>query len=263
MKDINNDVTRTTANAKDLDTWIGKLGGYVTSNPFTTGTMAKETQNVLAGIVQATNISSLPPGGVQELVKGVISENTMHYVTRMGEDMKTDLRKIAVEGYRNKVAPKELAKQMSQKIEGLSRQRAQVIARTETRRAGNISNYVNAKINQGANSFKVISDSSTVCPFCQQLYGDGSIVFDIEQSDVIPPIHPNCNCTPLYSTKTQDMREETNFDPASFEDKFKDLSTPLLEHMGVASSADLRDFVLRNKSCYDMFVGGSVAYAVA
>lgn len=233
MKAINNDVVRTTENAKDLDTWIGKLGGYVTSNPFTTGTVAKETQNVLAGIVQATNYSSLPPGGMQELVKGVISENTMHYVTRMGEDMKTDLRKIAVEGYRNKVAPKDLAKQMSQKIEGLSKQRAQVIARTETRRAGNLSNYINAKVNQGANSFKVISDNATVCDFCLQLYEDGNIVFDIEQNDVIPPIHPNCNCTPVYSTKTQDGRDETNFEPSTFEGQFQDLTTSLLQEVGI------------------------------
>lgn len=263
MQDIRADVVSVTNNAKDLDTWIAKLGGYVTSNPFTTGTMAKETQNVLAGIVQSTKYSALPKGGMQEVVRGVISENTMHYVTRMGEDMKTDLRKIAMEGYKNKVPPKELGKQMATKIDGLTKQRAQVIARTETRRAGNIANYANAKLNLGAQSFKVISDQSTVCPFCQQLYDNGGIVFTIDQSDVIPPIHPKCNCTPVYSTKVQDARPEENFDPVSFDGQFKDLATPLLEQMGVASTAELRETIIQNNMWFDELFGTkSIAYGM-
>lgn len=234
MRDIRNDVSRVTENSRDLDTWIERLGGYVGQNAFTTGAASKEASAIVERIAQSARYSTLPKGGMQELVKGVISENTMHYVTRMGDDMKTQLRQIALEGYNQKLAPRDLAKLMSERVDGLNRTRAQVIARTETRRAGNLANYANARLNLGAQSFIVISDQGTVCDYCAELYQNGAIVFDITQNDVIPPIHPHCNCTPMYSTKVQDDRPEENFDTSFLQENgTKDLMTPLMQQAGI------------------------------
>lgn len=202
MEDIRKDVSRLTSNSKDLDEWLTKLSPYAVQNAFTVGVKAPEVAEIIAEIVKGVNYGGLPKGAHMELVKGVISENTMHYVTRMGDDMKTELRKIAVNGYNDRLAPKDLAKQMSQKIDGLSRTRAQVIARTETMRANNLSNYTNARINQGAKSFIVINDLGTVCPDCEEAYQNGAVVFDISEVDEIPPRHPRCNCVPRFSTKS-------------------------------------------------------------
>ncbi len=196
MKDIRNDVVRTTQNAKSLDVWVGKLGHVAVQNAFTTGKYAGETQSILKSIVDSTKFSSLPKGGNAELVKGVISENTMHYVTKMGEDMKTELRKIAVQSYDQKLAPKDIAKQMSTKIEGMSKTRAELIARTETMRASNLSAYTNARFNRGAQSFTVAGRADR-CPLCSETYDN--IIFGIEQNEMIPPLHPRCACFPQFS----------------------------------------------------------------
>jgi SPP1 gp7 family putative phage head morphogenesis protein len=201
MKDINADVTRATQNSKTLNQWITKMGGNATKNIFIEGPRTVEVQTILDGIVKGADYATLPRGGTLELVKGVISENTMHYVARMGDDLKIDLRKIALDGYNAQLTPREVAKQMSQKISGMTETRAKVIARTETMRASNLSNYTQAKLNLGAQSFVVLTDPNC-CPHCREVYDNGNIVFDISDSHMLPPFHPNCRCVAVYSTKT-------------------------------------------------------------
>ena len=203
MNDIRKDVVQTTLNSKSLDQWIQKLGGHVIQNTFVTGSSGVRTNAIINEITNSTKYSALPKGGMQEVVKGVISDNTMHYVTKMGEDMKTQLRQIAVDGYNNHLAPRDLAKQMSKQIDTISNTRAQLIARTETMRASNLANYANAKYNMNAQSFTVISDPNC-CPLCAETYNFGNIIFDITQNDMIPPLHPRCGCVASYSTRPAD-----------------------------------------------------------
>jgi hypothetical protein len=191
MRDIRNDVVRTTKNSKNLDSWIHKLGGIAVTNPFVTGKYSKQADDIVNNILKGTTHSPLPKGGMHEIVKGVMSENTMHYVTKLGDDMKTDLRKIAVQSYDKGLAPRDIAKEMASKVDSLSISRARTIARTETMRASNLSNYSNAMLNMGAQSFTVDS-APDCCPICAETYNYGATVFDISQNDMIPPLHPNC-----------------------------------------------------------------------
>ena len=75
------------------------------------------------------------------------------------------------------------------------------IARTETMRASNLSDYVNAKLNMGARSYSVLSDPAC-CPKCAKIYKYGTVWFYIEDMEYFPPLHTNCRCTTAYSTKT-------------------------------------------------------------
>lgn len=111
MKDIQRDVTRRSKNSKNLDIWLNKLGAYVNTNPFAPGGF-KHTEiiGILENIMSNAKFKGLARGGTAELVKGVISENTMHYVTRMGDDMKNNLRKIAVDAYNQNMNPHQIAK---------------------------------------------------------------------------------------------------------------------------------------------------------
>ena len=203
MNDIKVDVVRTTRNSATLDAWVAKLGGHVIQNTFTTGKSAVKVNKIVNDITNSTKFSALPKGGMSEVVKGVISENTMHYVTKMGDDMKTQLRQIAVKSYGEHLAPRNIAKEMSKSIDGMSNTRANLIARTETMRASNLANYANAKYNMNAQSFIVNSDPDC-CELCSETYGHGSITFDISQNDMIPPLHPRCECTALFSTRPAD-----------------------------------------------------------
>ena len=206
MKDVRNDVQRRTQNSKDLEVWLEKLAPYHSENCFTTGIHSVEALAIVKQISEnAVRISKLPPGANAEIVKGIMSESCMTYVTRMGEDMKTELRKIAVESYNNKLAPKETAQVMADKIDVISKTRAECIARTETMRAANLSNLVAAREN-GAKSYTVTRDPNA-CEHCVEVYGEeDDIIFDIDDTDNFPPYHPNCRCTPRFSTKTVEER---------------------------------------------------------
>lgn len=200
MKDIEKDIGRRTINAKNLDSWIEKIGGY-NQNPFTMGGLKHtEITKLLESIMSQAKFKGLARGGTAELVKGVISENTMHYVTRMGDDMKNNLRRIAVDSYNQKLNPSQIAKKLQEEVQSLNKTRAKAIARTETMRSNNLSNYVNAKLNMGAKSYKVIS-ASDCCSRCEEIYKNGNIWFDIEDLEYFPPLHPNCRCVVVFSTK--------------------------------------------------------------
>lgn len=202
MQDIEKDVGRRTKNSKNLDIWTNKLGSYINTNPFTTGGVKHaEMVGLLENVMSEAKFKGLARGGTAELVKGVISENTMHYVTRMGDDMKNNLRKIAVDAYNQNMNPHQIAKKLQDEVQGLSKTRAKAIARTETMRANNLSNYVNAKLNMGAKSYKVIS-ASDCCERCDRIYKNGKVWFDIDDLEYFPPLHPNCRCVVVFSTRT-------------------------------------------------------------
>jgi hypothetical protein len=256
MRDIEKDVGRRTINAKDTDDWMNKLGMYANRNPFTVGGVKHdETVKILNNIMDSAKFKGLTRGGTQELVKGVIAENTMHYVTRMGDDMKNQLRKIAIDGYNQKLAPRELAKKLQAEVQGLSKTRAMAIARTETMRASNLANYVNAKLNMGAKSYKVNS-AHDCCPKCVEIFKHGSQWFDIDDLTYFPPIHPHCGCVPAYSTKTAD--ENNGFsDLDSLEKEY-----PLNHNISYIEESNIRvftgeDSTVINNAIMAKFRGGN------
>ena len=83
-------------------------------------------------------------------------------------------------------------------------------------RANNLSNLIAAREN-GAQSYTIECDPGA-CELCLEKYkeleGDQEIpeasnestIFDIMDTDNFPPFHPNCRCTPRFSTKTVEQR---------------------------------------------------------
>ena len=202
MRDIRADVSRRTRNSQDLDAWMENLAPYVASNPFIIGTYAAAANEIAKLIASTIDRTSLPPGSNAELMKGTMAEACMTMVTNVGEDMKTELRKIAVESYNNKNTPAQTARLMEKKIDSLSRTRCQCIARTETMRAGNCANYLNAR-EDGMKSYTVDCHEEA-CEYCVELYREGETSdteatrFSIDDYEHLPPYHPNCRCVPLF-----------------------------------------------------------------
>jgi SPP1 gp7 family putative phage head morphogenesis protein len=196
MNDIAVDVERLTRNSKDIDEWLSRLSGYSTVNPFTIGQASDQTILLLQNILRGVELVGLPAGGHQELVRKVIAENTMHYVTKMGEDMKQQLRNIALEGYNQKLSPYELGKKMAKEVDTLSNTRAQVIARTETMRANILADWANNKYYQHGRSMVMILDPHA-CPICVKRFINK--VFSIDDKSQLPPVHPRCRCGPHFS----------------------------------------------------------------
>ena len=203
MDDVRKDVVRRTANSKDIDDWYKNLAEYVGHNCLNTGIYATRALDIVQRITGVVDQTSLPSGSNAEIVKGVMSEACYTLVVNVGEDIRTEMQKIAVESYNQKNTPQQTAKLLGDKIDNLSRSRCQTIARTETCRAANLSNYINAK-QMGAKSYRVICNEGC-CEYCQEEYGNdesggvGDTVYSIEDQDNMPPLHPNCRCTPVWS----------------------------------------------------------------
>lgn len=202
MNNVRGNVERLTKNSKDLDAWMENLAPYVGANCFSTGIHATDAMDIVNQIVGVVDQTSLPSGSNAEILKGTMAEACYTMVTNVGDDIRTELRQLAVNGYNERLTPQQLATEMGNKIDSLSKARCQAIARTETCRAANIGNYLNAKEN-GAKSYSVICNEGC-CPYCQEAYGTdesggtGDVVFDIEDTDDLPPYHPNC-----YDGETQ------------------------------------------------------------
>ena len=200
MRDVRGNVVRLTRNSEDLETWMEKLVPYVASNCFVTGAHAEQVRDIIQQIVGVVDQTSLPSGANAEIIKGTMAEACMTMVTNVGEDIKTELQQIAVESYNNRLAPAETSKVIGERIDSLSSTRCQAIARTETCRAANISNYLNAK-EMGAKSYSVICNEGA-CEYCIDEYGENEdTVYDINDTENLPPLHPNCRCTPVWSMK--------------------------------------------------------------
>ena len=203
MDDVRRDVVRRTSNSKDLDAWMENLSEYVNQNCFTTGIHAVASLEIIQKIVGVVDQTSLPSGSNAEIVKGTMAEACYTMISNVGEDIKTEMRQIAVESYNQRNTPQQTAKMLGDKIDSLSRSRCQTIARTETCRAANLSNYINAK-QMGAKSYRVICNEGA-CDYCVDVYGcttpgePGETVFSIDEMDDMCPLHPNCRCTPVWS----------------------------------------------------------------
>lgn len=207
MRDVRGNVVRLTRNSKDLEEWSEKLAPYTASNCFVTGIHADKAREIVNMIADVVVQTSLPSGANAEIVKGTMAEACMTLVTNVGEDIKTELQRIAVESYNNRLAPQETAKVIGEKIDSLSKTRCQAIARTETCRAANIANYLNAK-KMGARSYSVICNEGA-CEYCLDEYGDNEdTIYDINDTENLPPLHPNCRCTPYW--RMDSVEPETN-----------------------------------------------------
>lgn len=212
MRDVRADVERRTRNCQDLDEWMEQLSEYTASNCFVTGVHADAAREISIQIAGVVNQTSLPRGSNAEIVKGTMAEACYTLVSRVGEDLKNEMRRVAVESYNAKNTPAQTAKLLGERIDSLSRSRCQAIARTETCRAANLANYLNAK-EMGAKSYRVLCNDGC-CEYCQDEYGcdesggTGDTLYDIEDMDSMPPLHPNCRCTPVWSMEKPEGKEE-------------------------------------------------------
>ena len=205
MRDIRADVVRRTRNSKDIDEFMERMSPYIHENVFINGIHSEAMDDIIKSIVKTANLNLTPRGANASLTKGILSEICYTYVTNVGKDIQTELQKIAVECYANKMAPRETAKVIGEKMDSFSKARCECIARTETIRASNLSNHVQSRTD-GANSYTVHCNEGA-CEHCIAEYGENEdTVYDINDTVNLPPYHPNCRCTPRYSTKTVEER---------------------------------------------------------
>lgn len=124
---------------------------------------------------------------------GTRTFNGMEGLTRQ---MKADLNRILADGIVNGRAPRKVAKDMMDRIDGLTRSRANTIARTEIIHAqaeGQLDGLEALGVEEVTAEVEW-SDSGDelVCPKCSKMSGR---TFTIDEARGMIPLHPNCRCS--------------------------------------------------------------------
>ena len=209
MGRIKSDVEGFAERSKNLAEFQERVGLYVQANPMTT---EANIQNFIKAVngVAAEFKPGLPAGGTQELVKEVIRTRTMDTLTKLGADVQGNMRNILEQSVNNQKGMRYARDEILKNVDGMTRNRAEVIARTETVYARNQAELVKAEA-KGKEYFVVVS-AGDCCDECYDTY-DGNTFHIPEDEDMLPPLHPNCRCTAtFFRTEEQagQMAEETS-----------------------------------------------------
>ena len=212
MGRIEADVEDLATNSKSLAEFRERLGLYVQANPMTTEAnmpFFTEAVNSIAAEYSSL-VKSLPPGGTQELTKEIIRTRTMDNLTKLGTDTTSQLRNTLEQSINNQKGMRYARDEMAKNIEAMTKNRAEVIARTETVYARNQAELVKAEA-AGKEYFIVVS-AGDCCDECYDTY-DGNTFHVPEDEDMLPPLHPNCRCTATFfrtEELAETMAEETS-----------------------------------------------------
>jgi len=193
-----------------LEEFLAKTSEYTTSNPLSTTDYDATMLNL---ILAATNNYKFSRPAQKELVRVTIENYVGDLIRDVGEDVKESVRDIVKEGYDNNLSQDEIAENISQKVKGIKNKRARAIARTEIARAATVSDYVINK-ERGATDYTV-DCRNTACDKCRKEYLtnpdievstrgiDGDIMYPIDDTSHLPPLHPNCRCVAMFHNNSE------------------------------------------------------------
>lgn len=137
-------------------------------------------------------VKDTPVVKTQEIVKDKIDE----YNDETSGNSETDqIKNILKESIDNRKGMRWAMNQMVENIDGMTREKAESIARTETVRARNQAELVKAEA-KGLEYFVVVS-AGDCCDECYETY-DGNTFHVPEDEDMLPPLHTNCRCTATF-----------------------------------------------------------------
>ena len=172
----------------------------------------------------------------QELTRMVIQQRVGENIKQTEADIQERVNTIVQEAYKpgyhevdgkmvpNAPSKQEIAKQIESEVATVNNTRAKAIVRTELQRTAVISDYVINK-ERGATGWYV-ECRPDACEYCKECWiedwspendtapkeveientqgemevraWEGDMVYDINDTAMLPPVHPNCRCTVFY-----------------------------------------------------------------
>jgi len=118
--------------------------------------------------------------------------------------MDQQMTRVLVTGLSQGYGPRKLASELKKTVTGITRQRALVIARTETI-AAHAEGQLDAYTRLGVEEVGILAEWSTagddkVCELCAPMEG---VVMTVEEARGLIPRHPNCRCMWIPASKTR------------------------------------------------------------
>ena len=211
--EIKKRLTRDIGESDSFEDYLASHSNYMVQNPLTvTGYEEVMTNLILQG---TSNVKYSRPAQ-RKLTQIVIENNVGNLIRNVGEDIRTSVRDIVKQGFTEQKAPLDIAKDIEAKIDTINTTRARAIARTEVKRANTVSNYIVAK-ERGAVGYYVDCHPEA-CPLCVEYYGEGENapgndkghdnIYPIDDTEHLPPVHPNCRCSATFTRKEPNITEE-------------------------------------------------------
>lgn len=140
---------------------------------------------------------------------GLLYTRVFQELSGITSAMDQQISRVLAEGLSAGKPPHQMAKDMTDVVDGIQRKRAEVLARTEVIRAhhrATINMYRQAQVT----GVKVRAEWSTagdlrVCPICEEMSDQGP--YSLDEIEFMIPAHPQCRCVAL--PLTPDEYEET------------------------------------------------------
>ena len=140
----------------------------------------------------------------------LISTRTFEELKGVTSTMGQQMSRTLAGGLADGKGPREIAKEMTEKVDGITRQRALTIARTETIYA-HAEGQLDSFVALGVEDVGIMAEWSSagddlVCPLCLPLDG---VVMKVWEARGIIPRHPNCRCSwiPAFSGEKNDKQK--------------------------------------------------------
>ena len=220
---------------KTYEEFIERTKDYTTNNILINSGYSAEMESL---ITQILNNHRFQRASQRELIEQTINNNVGLLIQDVGEDIKETVRTVVKNGYDEGLHPTEMARNIHHEIDSINNRRARTIARTEVKRTDTVANYIRHKDEGAKGfTVQCRPDCCPLCaedyggkdpveqkarldwinrvkrenkgkPKSEQiddplLHGKGetiggNIEFTMDQTDMLPPRHPNCRCTPRY-----------------------------------------------------------------
>lgn len=117
------------------------------------------------------------------------------------EAMSQRMARVLSDGLAQGKSPKQIADILSQEVEGISKQRAEMIANTEIVRAhaeGQLNQLEKMGVAEAGVKVEWVVAKKGVCPLCAANAGK---IYTVQEAHGLIPVHPNCRCTFVPITK--------------------------------------------------------------
>lgn len=209
MDKMKQDILRFEKQSKSMPDFAERIKLYIEVNPaFTEGNMANTIRAVdSVGNVFMKEVKGLPVGGTKELVKELIRDRSLEYIRNVGNDSQSQMRNILEQSINNDKGMRYARDEMTKQIDGLSRNRAEVIGRTETVHARNQAELLKAE--DAGNEYFIVDSAGNCCDECYEAY-DGNTFHIPEDEAMLPPLHPNCRCVATFFRKEVDAERQAD-----------------------------------------------------
>lgn len=212
MDRMKQDVLRFEKQSSSMADFSERIKLYIEVNPVLTEANIGNTVRAVdaVGNVFSKEVKGLPVGSTKELTKEIIRDRSLENITKVGSDAQSQIRTILEQSLNNEKGMRYARDEINKNIDSLSRNRAEVIGRTETVNARSQAELLKAQ-DSGKEYFIVVS-AADCCADCFDAY-DGNTFHIPEDEDMLPPLHPNCRCTASFfrsESLAESMADETS-----------------------------------------------------